>query len=84
MKFCMVVVPYKTNLNFYFWHNWMKNGFTKIRVTTLGWQLPNSHELNSSRFLCWISVKFCLVVGTHKINVYFWHDWMKDDVTVMS
>ena len=27
-----------------------------------------------------------MVVGPHKanLNVYFWHDWMKDDVTVTS
>ena len=32
------------------------------------------------------AMKFCKVVGPHKtnLNAYIWHDWLKDDVTVMS
>ena len=41
----------------------------------------NPPELNNSKFLRWISIKFCVVVGPH---LYFWRDWMKDDVTVTS
>ena len=43
-------------------------------------------ELNNSKFLCWISIKFCVIVGPHKtnLNVYFWRHWIKDDITVMS
>ena len=90
MKFCVVVAPQKANLNFYFWQDWLKNDVTmtseKIQVTTLGCQLRNLPELNNSRFLIWISMKFCTVVSLHKtnLNLCFWQDWMKDDVTVTS
>ena len=58
----------------------LSNGKTvmsqRIRVTMLGFQLQNLSELNNSRFLCWIPMKFYMVVGPHKtnLNVYFWHD----------
>ena len=80
IKFCMVVGPHETNLNVYFRHDWMKYDVTvtsqRIWVTMLGCQLRNLSELNNSRFLCWISMKFCMVVDLHKtnLNVDFWHD----------
>ena len=48
-----------------------------------GWNLP---ELNNSRFLYQTCMKFCMIVGPHKtnLNVYFWHDGMINDFTLMS
>ena len=70
----MVVGPHKTNLNVYFWRDWMKEDVTvmsqRIRVTI---PLLDFHEILH-------------IVGQHKtnLNVYFWHDCLKDDVTVTS
>ena len=71
--------PHKTNLNVYFWHDWMKDEVTvtsqRIRVIMLGCQVGNLFKPNNSRFLYWISMKFCMVVDPHKpnLNVYFSH-----------
>ena len=42
---------------------------------------PNLHELNNSRFLHCISMKFCMAQRIN-LNVYFWHNWMKDEIAV--
>ena len=60
-----------------------------LAPSNLGDSVPggNPPELNNnSRFLHWILMTFCMVVAPHKTNVnfYFWHDWMKDYVTVTS
>ena len=59
-----------------------------LTLSNLGDSIPHltwgdSPELNNSRFLHWISVKFCMVVLPHKANLNFWHDWVKITVTMM-
>ena len=75
--------------NFNNWFQRMVKFYAFLKRSTefisiiVGCQLWNPLQLNNSIFLCWISMKFCLVVVPHKINLnfYFWHDWLKDDVT---
>ena len=68
-----------------FWLKWL--AFKPyLTLSNLGDSIPLSNlaggggggdppELNNYRFLHWISIKFCMVVGPHEtnFNVYFWH-----------
>ena len=57
-----------------------------LTLFNLGGGGRNLTELNNSKLLCQISMKFCMVVGPHEriLCFHFSQDWMKDDITVTS